>query len=180
MIRNIIINKQEGSKYAADDIPEKVLRWLENNKRYTEEERPDIIEGQVVVVLKGQYTSLRGVVVKRLPKNLLLVSGPSKINGMAFTVVNQRFVHPVSVFVPLKGDFISSIEVKEKEISEIRDWTTENAVDLEILDLLKLDGKQQVIDSAIEKECAGVKGLRSYFKTPFTLPKNVDPMSAFY
>lgn len=180
MIRNIIINKQEGTKYAADDVPARVLRWLENNKRYTEEERTDIIEGQVVVVLKGKYTSLRGVVVKRLPKNLVLVSGPSKLSGMGFTVLNQRFVHPVSVFVPLKADFISSIEVNEAEISSIRDWTTENACDLEILDLLGLDGKQEVIDSAIDKECSGIKGLKTYFSTPFVLPRGVDPMSAFY
>ncbi|EIJ89519.1 large subunit ribosomal protein L6e [Nematocida parisii] len=180
MIRNIIINKQDNGKYEADDIPSKVLRWIDENKRHTDAERSDIIEGQVVVVLKGQYTSLRGVIVKKLPKNLVLISGPSKINGMTFAVVNQRFVHPVSVFVPLKRDFIDSIEVNEEGISAIRDWTTENAVDLEILDLINVDGKQSIIDMAIEKECAGIKGLKTYFATPFTLPKSIDPMSAFY
>ncbi|KAI5192883.1 large subunit ribosomal protein L6e [Nematocida minor] len=180
MIRNIIINEQKGDKYPADDVPAKVLKWLENNKRYTEEERTDIIEGQVVVVLKGQFASIRGVVVKRLPKNLLLVSGPSRINGVSFTVVNQRFVHPVSVFVPLEKKFIDSIEFNREEIESIRDWTTENAYDLEIMELLSLDGVQDVIDSAIEKECSKIKGLKTYFSTPFTLPKDIDPMSAFY
>lgn len=180
MIRNIIINTQKGEKYPADDVPVKVLSWLDKNKRHTEEERSDIIEGQVVVILKGQYTSLRGVIVKRLPKNLLLVAGPSGINGMALTVLNQRFVHPVSVFVPLEKSFINSIEVKTEDITSIKDWTTENAVDLEIMDLLSLDGVQEVIDSAIEKECSKTKGLKTYFSTPFTLPKDIDPMSAFY
>ncbi|EHY66658.1 large subunit ribosomal protein L6e [Nematocida ausubeli] len=180
MIRNIIINKQDSAKYEADDIPGRVLKWIDQNKRHVDEERSDIIEGQVVVVLKGQYTSLRGVVIKKLPKNLVLISGPSKINGMTFAVLNQRFVHAVSVFVPLQKTFIDSISVQDEEILAIRDWTTENAVDLDIMHLIGTDNKQQTIDAAIEKECAGIKGLKTYFATPFTLPKNVDPLSAFY
>lgn len=180
MIRNIIINTQKGEKYPADDVPLKVLSWLDKNKRHTEEERSDVIEGQTVVVLKGQLTSFRAVVVKKLPKNLLLVVGPSASGEKRMTVLNQRFVHPVSVFIPLERSFIESIGVKEGEISEIKDWTLENACDLEIFDLLSVDGVQEKVNSAVEKECAGTKGLKTYFSTPFTLPREIDPMSAFY
>lgn len=180
MIRNIRINAQREDKYPGDDIPKKVLKWLENNKRHVDSERTDLIEGQVVVVLAGRHTSYRGVFVKRLPKNLILVCGPSKLNQMSFVVMNQRFVHPVSVFIPLTAEFTESIKVQADKIEQIRDWTLENAVDLDILNLIEVDGKQEVIERAIEEECAKTKGLKTYFSTPFSLPKGIDPLSAFY
>ncbi|OAG29545.1 large subunit ribosomal protein L6e [Nematocida displodere] len=180
MIRNIRLNiDQESTKYPGDDIPSKVLTWLENNKREVEAERADLIEGQIIVILQGKHTSMRGVFIKRLPKNLILVSGLSS-TGVSFTVMNQRYVLPVSVFVPLERSFIDSIEVQENEVAKIRDWTTENAADLEILDLITLEGKQETIDTAINNECAKTKGLKTYFVTPFTLPVGVDAMGAFY
>ncbi|KAI5189323.1 large subunit ribosomal protein L6e [Nematocida sp. AWRm77] len=180
MIRNIRINEQREDKYPAEDIPKKVFQWLENNKRHVDEERQDVIEGQVVVVLAGKYTSWRGVFVKRLPKNLVLVSGSSALNKMSFVVMNQRYIHPVSTFVQLEKSFVDSIKVDTEEIEKIRDWTLENAVDLDVLQHIDVEGKQDVIDSAIENECKKTKGLKTYFSTPFTLPKDIDPVSAFY
>lgn len=181
MIRNARINVQEGEKYPADDIPEKVLQWIENNKRHVDPERTDLVEGQTVVILYGKYTSQRAIFVKRLPKNLILVAGPSHINGVSLTVLNQRYVLPVSVFVQLDRSMIDAVQVKKDEIEAIRDWTTENAYDLEILNLIDTTGIQEHVNEVVDKECAKTKGLKTYFKTPFTLPRgDIDPASAFY
>ncbi|KAI5172734.1 large subunit ribosomal protein L6e [Nematocida sp. LUAm3] len=180
MIRNIKINPQEGGKYPGDDIPSKVLTWLENNKRHVDAQREDIVEGQVVVILEGSHTSMRGVFIKKLPKNLVLVAGPESLNGVSLVVLNQRYVHSVSVFVPLPKELIDSIEVNTEEIEKIRDWTTENAKDLEILEHIQCNGLQEKINSIVEEECSKTKGLKTYFKTPFALPKSMDPFSVFY
>lgn len=181
MIRNIKLNVDPKSKkYPADDVPRKVLKWLEENKRYVEPQREDITEGQVVVILGGKHNSKRGVLVKKLPKNLILVSGSSEIGGVTFTVLNQRYVLPVSVFIPLEKSYLDSIKVNEKAIKKIKDWTAENAQDLAILNLIDLEGKQEQLNAIISSECAKTKGMKTYFSTPFTLPKGIDPMSAFY
>jgi len=181
MVRNIIINHQKGNKYAADDIPKKVLKMLETVKRFEEKEREDLREGQVVVILEGSFTSMRGVFVKRLVKNLVLVGVLSKKTGeVTFTVLNQRYVHPVSTFISIEKAYIDSISVDEEEINNIRAWTTENAIDLDIFDLISLDGKHEELNVILEREFKKTKGLRTYFKTPFTIPREVDPMQSFY
>lgn len=181
MIRDIKLNiDPSSSRYPADDVPAKVLKWLEENKRYVEPQREDITEGQVVVILGGKHNSKRGVLVKKLPKNLILASGSSELGGVTFTILNQRYVLPVSVFIPLEKSYLDSIKVNEQEIEKLKDWTTENAEDLPILDLLDLEGKQEQLDAVISSECAKTKGMKTYFSTPFTLPRGIDPMSAFY
>ncbi|KAI5180495.1 large subunit ribosomal protein L6e [Nematocida sp. AWRm80] len=179
MIRNIKLNIQEGEKYNADDIPRKVLTWIKKNPRHVDEVRTDVVEGQTVVILSGKHASMRGILVKRLPKNLVLVARPVEPTGVECVILNQRYIHPVSVFVPISKETKSLVKVNP-EIKKIDDWTAENAVDLSMDSLVTIDGVCEQVEKAISEECAKVKGLKTYFRTPFTLPKGVDPLSAFY
>ncbi|KAI5187067.1 large subunit ribosomal protein L6e [Nematocida homosporus] len=180
MIRNIRINVQQGDKYPAEDVPTKVLTWLARNKRHVDPVRKDLIEGQVVVILEGQYIARRAVLVKRLPRNLILVAGVPELNGVPLTVLNQRYVLPVSVFMPLSAELRKGVTVQKEGFMALKDWTVENAYDLEVLDLIKTEGVLAGVAAVVAEECAKTKGLKTYFKTPFKLPQGVDPLSVFY
>lgn len=176
MIRDIRLNvDSETSKYPADDIPKKVLRWIEKNKRAEEPEREDLREGQVVVILEGAHASMRAVFLKRLPHNLVLCSGPSGVSGVPFVVLNQRYVLPVSVFLDVRVD----VPVKEEALREMQAKAAEDAVDINTGDLVDASSQEKV-DSAISSEISKRAGLKAYFSTPFSVPRDMDPLEMHY
>jgi ribosomal protein L14E/L6E/L27E len=176
MIRDIQLNVDPAStKYPADDVPKKVLKWIEKNKRIQEPVRDDLKEGQVVVILEGEHVSKRAVFLKRLPQNLILCSGPSGVNGVPFVVMNQRYVLPVSVFLSVDVD----LPVDESAARNMPQKDAENAFDLDASGFVDAS-LQSRVDKAIEGEMSRQKGMKTYFATPFAIPAGYCPMELNY
>lgn len=176
MIRDIQLNVDpKDTRYPADDIPKKVLKWIENNKRLVEEERTDIKEGQVVVILEGEYTSMRAVFLRRLPHNLILCSGPSTVNGVPLVIMNQRFVFPVSVFLAVH----TSVSVSDEEIKSRDGREFEDALDVPTAGIVE-SSVQEEVDAAIVAEISKKKGMKTYFTTPFTFSRGHNPLGLNY
>jgi len=72
--------------------------------------RKNILAGQVLILLAGNYRGKRVVFLKQLESGLLLVTGPYKVNGVPLKRVNQvkfylsqAYVIPTKTTVSLQG-----------------------------------------------------------------------------
>jgi len=124
--------------------------------------RKDITPGQILIILSGRFRGRRVVFLKNLKSNLLLVTGPYKLNGVPLKRVNAAYVLPTrtklnlasvptldqitdALFkkVAVKGDkkdksaqFFDDPKAKKERISEQR-RNAQNNVDTEILKAVK-------------------------------------------
>ena len=63
--------------------------------------RKDISPGQIVIILSGRFRGRRVVFLKALKSNLLLVTGPYKLNGVPLKRVNPAYVIPTGTRINL-------------------------------------------------------------------------------
>lgn len=65
--------------------------------------RKDIQPGQILIILSGRFRGRRVVYLKALKSNLLLVTGPYKLNGVPLKRVNQAYILPTKTRVNLSS-----------------------------------------------------------------------------
>jgi large subunit ribosomal protein L6e len=149
--------------------------------------RKDIQPGQVLIILSGRFRGRRVVFLKSLKSNLLLVTGPYKLNGVPLKRVNQAYVLPTRTRVNLSSvPTLESIndaffkrpssDVNEKAKSQFFDDPV--AKKARITDQRK--NAQNVIDTEILKAVSAVPQLRDYLRNRFALKNGDKPHAMMF
>jgi len=76
--------------------------------------RSSLQPGRIAIILSGKYAGKRVVVVKHLPSNLVVVSGPFRLNRVPLRRVDAAYLIGTSVQINLP-------EILKKELSEVTD-----------------------------------------------------------
>ena len=95
------LRNKENTWYPADD--EKTHYKRKRNQPKAVAGRAGVTAGQVVILLSGSHRGRRVVVLKNLPSNNLLVTGPHAVNGVPLKRVNAAYVIATSTKVSLDG-----------------------------------------------------------------------------
>lgn len=147
--------KQSKNWYPVSDAKNHFVRKAKTAKKAVL--RKDIQPGQVLIILSGRFRGRRVVFLKQLPSNLLLVTGPYKLNGVPLKRVNQAYVIPTKTKITLpnltgldkvtddffttrvkatRAGFFEEPAKKKERVTEER-RTAQNNVDTEVLKTVK-------------------------------------------
>ena len=133
--------------------------------------------GQVVIILSGRFRGRRVVFLKKLEKNLLLVTGPYKCNGVPLKRVNAAYVLPTNTKLNVNAEVAKDVDDKFFEKVDInrekqedffedakkkQDRITENRKKMQI-----------DVDTAVKKAVDEVPMMKEYLRNRFAL-KNGD------
>jgi len=136
----------------------------------------------VVILVAGKHAGKRAVVVKQLSSGLLLVNGPSKLNGVTLRRVNQIYVIATSTKLNLTAANFESLD--DKFFKRVR--STKKNAEKDIFDSKKEKPQlseerrqaQRTADTAVLnaiKANADSRLLRRYLKSRFQLWNGVLP-----
>ena len=145
--------------------------------------RKDIVPGQVLIILSGRFRGRRVVFLKALKSNLLLVTGPYKLNGVPIKRVNQAYVIPTKTKINLPN--VPTLEqvndaffkrVSEKKTGDKKDkkalfFDDPKAKKERITEQRK--NSQNLVDTEVLKAVKAVPQLKEYLSNRFAL-KNGD------
>jgi large subunit ribosomal protein L6e len=144
--------------------------------------RASITPGTILILLEGKFSGKRVVFLKQLASGLLLVTGPSKYNGVSLQRVNQSYVIATSTRVD-----ISSVRISDKITDDVfagpskrvkrarkAAFLPENA-SMEVEKPSELAAWQQEIDTALIQAIRKVPLLASYLRRPFSLRNGQAP-----
>merc|ERR1712146_387385 len=144
--------------------------------------RKCIVPGSVVIVLSGRFRGKRVVVLKTLPSELLLVTGPYKLNGVPLKRVNAAFVIPTSTKLNVSGVDVKSVDDAyfAKSVTKSKKNDEEaffgNNAEMSAEEKAKFDKKkamQKTVDDKIMGEVKKVEHLAGYLRTRFSLRNNM-------
>lgn len=167
--KSIKVIPESAGLYPADDLPpyiEKLARRLEKKKR---ERRTDLVKGNVVVVLEGEFASRRVIFLQQIDGNKALCCGPKSINSVPFFSIDERYLLKTSTIIP----FRESVNVSLDNVLESKRGLVSETMDIE------LTSEEKKIDSAIAKEVEKIRFMKRYLATPFKMPsfKGVSSLS---
>ena len=144
-------------------------------------QRKDITPGQILIILSGRFRGRRVVFLKNLKSNLLLVTGPYKLNGVPLKRVNAAYVLPTRTSVSLSSvptldqvtdAFFKRPDVQgEKENKSAQFFTDAKARRERITESRR--NAQNNVDTEILKAVKAVPQLSTYLSNRFAL-KNGD------
>jgi large subunit ribosomal protein L6e len=146
--------------------------------------RKDIQPGQVLIILSGRFRGRRVVFLRSLKSNLLLVTGPYKLNGVPLKRVNQAYVLPTRTRVNLStvptlesiNDAFFKRPSSDKEKSKFFDDPV--AKKARITEQRK--NAQNVIDTEILKAVRAVPQLKEYLCNRFALKNGDKPHAMMF
>ena len=138
---------------------------------------PELVPGQVVILLSGRFRGRRVVYLKKLESGLLLVTGPYKYNGVPLKRVNAAYVLPTNTKLKVDAKVAESINDKlflrtlvkrEKEEDFFVDEKTKK-------ERITEDRKkaQNDVDTQVKKAVDEVPMMKEYLRNRFAL-KNGD------
>lgn len=120
--------------------------------------------GQIVIVLEGEFEGKRVVYLKSLENNLALCTGPSKINGVPFFKIDERYLLATSTSI----DYNGVIDIDESNV--VLSSRDEKVERMEVEGDEKMEMIDQTIVSAIEK----VEFLKTYLAEEFVVDTTFD------
>jgi len=98
--------------YPTEERPKKFSvkrkRFSDHPRRF----RSTLTPGTVVILVAGKHAGKRVVIVKQLSSGLLLVNGPSKLNGVTLRRVNQIYVISTSTKLDLSSAKFDNLDDK--------------------------------------------------------------------
>lgn len=168
--------------YPTEERPKKFSvkrkRFGDHPRRF----RASLTPGTVVILVAGKHAGKRAVVVKQLSSGLLLVTGPSKLNGVSLRRVNQIYVIATSTKLDLASASFDSYD--DKFFKRVR--VAKKDAEKDIFDSKKEKPQlsedrrqaQRTVDSAVInaiKANADSRLLRRYLKSRFQLWNGVLP-----
>ncbi|EPR78126.1 60S ribosomal protein L6 [Spraguea lophii 42_110] len=148
--------------YTADDIPAFAEKLLELHKPAPIELRTDLVQGNVVVVLEGEYASYRVVYLSRTEDNKALCMGLPSINGIGLFEIDERFLLRTSIVLDIRLD--KKYRAKESKRS-FKKFNTKEKV---------LTKEENDIEELLLKEIENEKFMKKYFETPYEINNTVD------
>jgi large subunit ribosomal protein L6e len=168
--------------YPTEERPKKFSvkrkRFANHPRRF----RSTLTPGSVVILVAGKHAGKRAVIVKQLSSGLLLVTGPSKLNGVTLRRVNQIYVIGTSTKLDLSSANFDNYD--DKYFKRIR--PAKKNAEKDIFDSKKEKTQiseerrqaQRTIDTAVLnaiKANADSRLLRRYLKSRFQLWNGVLP-----
>jgi large subunit ribosomal protein L6e len=168
--------------YPTEERPKKFSvkrkRFNDHPRRF----RSTLTPGTVVILVAGKHAGKRVVIVKQLSSGLLLVTGPSKLNGVSLRRVNQIYVIATSTKLDLSSANFNDLD--DKFFKRVR--ATKKNAEKDIFDSKKEKPQlsverleaQKKVDAAVlnaVKANADSRLLRRYLKSRFQLWNGVLP-----
>ena len=138
----------------------------------------ELTPGQVVILLSGRFRGRRVIFLKKLESNLLLVTGPYKLNGVPLKRVNQAYVLPTSTKITLDAKVAESIKdeffVKVKVDRKGDNFFEEPAEKKKRITTERANAQNQV-GTEVLKQVNTVDMLKNYLKSRFALKSGDKP-----
>ena len=137
--------------------------------------------GQILILLSGRFRGKRVVFLKQLKSNLLLVTGPYKLNGVPLKRVNAAYVIPTKTSIKIgtiadkiEDSFFKKVEIKREKDKDFfeSDFVEKAEVKKERITKERADAQKE-IDTIVVKAVNDVPELKGYLKNRFAL-KNGD------
>jgi large subunit ribosomal protein L6e len=168
--------------YPTEERPKKFSvkrkRFSDHPRRF----RSTLTPGTVVILVAGKHAGKRVVIVKQLSSGLLLVTGPSKLNGVSLRRVNQIYVIATSTKLNLSSANFDNLD--DKFFKRVR--PAKKNADKDIFDSKKEKSQlsderlqaQKTVDTEVLnaiKASADARLLRQYLKSRFQLWNGVLP-----
>ncbi|KAF7682530.1 60S ribosomal protein L6 [Astathelohania contejeani] len=164
MIKKLYISPPEAGYYPADDLPKYVEKLRKRAEIKPKPRRTDLVKGNIVVVLEGEYASMRVVYLGQLDNYMALCIGPSSVNGIPLFKINERYLLRTSMVLDFKID----VNVKDSEVYESKRDSLESRMDVEPSET------ELKIQSAVMDAISQHKAMKKYLSTPFTVDRNFD------
>ena len=138
---------------------------------------PELVPGQVLILLSGRFRGRRVVFLKKLPSGLLLVTGPYKYNGVPLKRVNAAYVIPTNTKLKIDEKVAQSVDDK---LFLKRDIQRESEKDFLVDEKTKKERitedrkkAQNDVDTQVKKAVDEVPMMKEYLRNRFAL-KNGD------
>ena len=140
---------------------------------------PELVPGQVVILLSGRFRGRRVVYLKKLESGLLLVTGPYKYNGVPLKRVNAAYVLPTNTKLNVDAKvaegisdklFLKTLVKREKEEDFFVD---EKAKKERITEDRKKS--QTDVDTQVKKAVDEVPMMKEYLRNRFALKSGDKP-----
>jgi large subunit ribosomal protein L6e len=168
--------------YPTEERPKKFSVKRKKFSNHPRRFRSSLTPGTVVILVAGKHAGKRVVIVKQLSSGLLLVTGPSKLNGVTLRRVNQIYVIGTSTKLDLSSAKFDNLD--DKFFKRVR--PAKKNAEKDIFDSKKEKSQfseerrqaQRDVDSVILnaiKANADSSLLRRYLKSRFQLWNGVLP-----
>jgi len=168
--------------YPTEERPKKFSVKRKKFNNHPRRFRSSLTPGTVVILVAGKHAGKRVVIVKQLSSGLLLVTGPSKLNGVTLRRVNQIYVIATSTKLDLSSAKFDNLD--DKFFKRVR--PAKKNAEKDIFDSKKEKSQlseerleaQRNVDSVILnaiKANADSRLLRRYLKSRFQLWNGVLP-----
>ena len=134
--------------------------------------------GQVVILLSGRFRGRRVIFLKKLESNLLLVTGPYKLNGVPLKRVNQAYVLPTSTKITLDAKVADSITDKffvKVQVKRQGNNFFEEPAEKKKRITKERETAQNQVDTEVIKQVNTVDMLKNYLKSRFALKSGDKP-----
>lgn len=152
--QNIKTMPPAAGPYPEDDIPNYIQKITQKMAKKPRIQRSDLQIGQVVIVLEGEFTGMRVVVVDIINFNLICIG-----LGIPMFKIDQRYVLKTSMVMNIKDKVEFKDFEKLEECNKQFEMKTTESTDY---------------DSVIEKELEKMKMVKSYFERKFVMPEGYD------
>ncbi|TBU05140.1 ribosomal protein L6 [Hamiltosporidium tvaerminnensis] len=164
MIRRIRLNPEDAGFYPADDLPEYVEKLEEQFSLCpTPPYRKDLVKGNIVVVLDGEFISSRIIFLKQLPNYMALCIGPFNINKVPLFKIHEKYLLKTSTILDIRCEFhVRENEIYESKVGNKKQFNSNEHVQCD---------QEKEIQEYVMRSVDNFRGMKGYLAAPFKLPK---------